>query len=309
MADKIINFDAVKAVEKLNEREKATAENRKNIFEDLFAAMGQEQEETGMEDIAKILALPDEQFDILAPVFLEELERSYSNTDNQLFVAQAMAASGYKAEDLTEDAKKICDEIDNQMKAVVDNKRLDFLKRFLLIIFNAITETEGIAHRILTVPVKIDEDGKLPTYAHVTDAGADIYAAEEMDILPGEHRLVKTGVHIAVPKGYEIQVRCKSGIANKTNLIVKNGIGTVDEGYTGDISVILANIAPPIKNITIDDDGKVKDILYGPVEHIEKGQKIAQIVLCENPKMTFVKVNSLMETDRGEGGFGSTGLK
>lgn len=92
----------------------------------------------------------------------------------------------------------------------------------------ALNETQGIAKRVIPLPVELcHENAQMPQYAHVTDAGMDIYAIEDVTIAPGETKLVRTGIKLAIPTGYEIQVRPKSGRAQKTKMRVANSPGTI----------------------------------------------------------------------------------
>ena len=152
----------------------------------------------------------------------------------------------------------------------------------------------------------------MPTYAHPSDAGMDIYATEDIDILPGETKLLNTGLKVELPLGYELQIRPKSGLSLKTKMRVANSPATIDANYRGEIGVIIDNIEPKIKDITYDFDEqgfpRITSILTGAPLHIEKGQKIAQLVLSEVPKACFYQVDKINEeTDRGSGGYGSTG--
>lgn len=128
----------------------------------------------------------------------------------------------------------------------------------------------------------------VPTYAHDTDSGADLYAFEDVVIAPGETKMVDTGLKIALPKGYEGQVRSKSGLAAKHSVHVLNSPGTIDEGYRGPVKVILHNA------------GK-EDF------HVENGMRIAQLIVAPYIQAEFAQVEELSETTRGENGFGSTG--
>ena len=153
----------------------------------------------------------------------------------------------------------------------------------------------------------------MPIYAHETDAGLDIYSTEDINIRPGETILIKTGLKVAIPVGYELQVRPKSGISLKTKLRVANTPGTIDSGYRDEIGIIIENIEQPIQDISyhFDNNNKIviDSILHGKTYSIEKGQKIAQLVLNKISKANFVLVDTVnkIEGDRG-GGFGSTGL-
>ncbi len=137
---------------------------------------------------------------------------------------------------------------------------------------------------------KIHADAILPHYVHQGDSGMDLYSIEDIAIAPGETVLVHTGLKIAVPEKYEAQVRPKSGLALKHSVTVLNTPGTVDSGYRGELCVILIN------------HGR-------EVFHIQKHTKIAQLVICPVVHAEVVEITDLDETARGEGGFGSTGLK
>ncbi len=137
---------------------------------------------------------------------------------------------------------------------------------------------------------KEDKDAMLPTYAHPEDAGMDIFSNEEKIIPSKSWALVKTGFSMELPTGYEAQVRSKSGLTLKSGLIVLNSPGTIDENYRGEVGVILMNVS--------DNDYKV-----------ERYQKIAQMVINKVEHFKVVEVTEMSETNRGEGGFGSTGSK
>ena len=136
---------------------------------------------------------------------------------------------------------------------------------------------------------KIHEDAKIPAYAHEGDSGMDLYSVEETILQPGETKLVKTGLQIAVPKGFEAQVRPKSGLAAKFGVTVLNTPGTVDSGYRGEVMIILVN--------------------HGKEEYkVEKGKKIAQMVIAKVEEAKIEVVEDLDNTTRKDGGLGSTGL-
>ena len=220
-----------------------------------------------------------------------------------------MNANGVKAEDLIGEFMTIVEEIDNTTLPVI---KRDFLKEVMGTIINAVNDTEGIAKRYVPVAIELcHENAKIPQYAHISDSGADVYALEDITVHPGETVLVPTGIKVALPPGFEIQVRPKSGRALKTKLRVANTPGTIDAGYRDEVKVIIENVDPPIKDITIDEDGKVTSILYGSDFTIGKGEKFAQLVLSEVPKASFFRVMNILEVDGDNrlGGFGSTGLK
>ncbi|WP_291036847.1 dUTP diphosphatase [Herbiconiux sp.] len=129
----------------------------------------------------------------------------------------------------------------------------------------------------------------VPSYAHPGDAGADLLSAEALTLEPGERRLVGTGVSIALPDGHVAFVVPRSGLAAKHGITVVNSPGTVDAGYRGEIKVILLNT-----------DSRV------PYD-IAVGDRIAQLIVMPVTRAVFVPVQTLPGSDRGEGGFGSTG--
>lgn len=137
---------------------------------------------------------------------------------------------------------------------------------------------------------KLHPEAEVPTYAHFGDSGADLFATAELILNPMERQAIGTGLSAEVPQGYELQVRPKSGLALKSGLTVLNTPGTIDFGYRGEIKVILINLG-------------------SKPYHIEKGQKIAQLVVAPVAYAQFQEGEDLTESSRGEGGFGSTGLQ
>lgn len=136
---------------------------------------------------------------------------------------------------------------------------------------------------------RINPDAVLPSYAHPGDAGMDLRAVDDAVIPPGGRALVHTGLVVNLPPAYEAQVRPRSGLALKSGVTVLNTPGTIDAGYRGEIGVILANFgAEPFA--------------------VRKGDRIAQMVVAPVTFAEIVETDSIDETDRGAGGFGSTGL-
>jgi dUTP pyrophosphatase len=178
--------------------------------------------------------------------------------------------------------------------------------------YNALAEAEGVAKKTILIPIESCREGaKMPTYAHLTDSGMDVYALEDITIAPGETKLVPTGIKVAIPSGYELQVRPKSGRCLKTKLRVANTPGTIDAGYRDEIGVIIDNIEPFIKSADMDEAGRLYNVEFGSSYTIGAGEKFAQLVLCEVPKAAFFEVEavSAIDNDGRNGGFGSTGLK
>ena len=275
--------------------------------------------EDGIESMAMMLALPEDEFKIIRPIIEQELEKSLNNVGDKLILTQALNANGGTAEDLIEAFYAISEQIDIKLANDLSAQKRDFLKHLMAGICNAISDTEGIAKRIVRIPIELcHPDAKIPTYANDTDAGMDVYALEDITIHPGETKLIKTGLKVAIPVGYELQVRPKSGRALKTKMRVANSPGTIDSGYRDEVGIIIDNIEPAIKDITYTSDlidGKpvytITSILHGSDMFITKGEKFAQLVLNEVPKVAFYEVDTVskIENDGRKGGFGSTGLK
>lgn len=137
---------------------------------------------------------------------------------------------------------------------------------------------------------RVHPDARIPEYAHSGDSGMDLYSVEDVELAPGETKLVKTGLQVSMPKGFEAQVRPKSGLAAKFGVTVLNTPGTVDSGYRGEVMVILANL------------GREK-------YKVEKGKKIAQMVITRVEEAEVEEAEELDSTTRKDGGFGSTGLE
>ena len=135
-------------------------------------------------------------------------------------------------------------------------------------------------------------DNPLPAYETTGSAGMDLRASltEPVKLKPLQRALIPTGLFIELPKGFEAQIRPRSGLAIKKGLSLLNTPGTIDSDYRGEIKVILINLS-------------------NETAQVHHGERIAQMIINEYEKATFVEVDELTETDRGEGGFGHTGVK
>ena len=304
---------AVAAAQKVVESQRAQTEERRFEFQKYMEALSQASPETGgFDEVGALLAMPEEHFAIIAPVFLAELERGLRNVNDQMIMVQSMNMLGLKAENVREQYEQIYNEIDTQMGDIISHQKRDFLKQMLGITYNALAEAEGIAKKNILIPLEYCREGaKMPTYAHLTDSGMDIYALEDITIAPGETKLIPTGLKVAIPAGYELQIRPKSGRCLKTKLRVANTPATIDAGYRDEIGVIIDNIEPFIKSAQMDETGRLYNVEFGSSYTIGAGEKFAQLVLAEVPKAIFYQVESVgaIENDGRQGGFGSSGLK
>lgn len=287
----------------------------KNVLENSFEALTKAIPQLGgIEGIGAILALPDEQFDLFAPIVLQQTEKALNNPTDRYLLMESLSGVGFDAEEMQKSFDATILEIDNQMTDINQNKR-DFIKCMMGILLNTISEINGAAKNIIKIPIELcREDAKIPTYAKLGDAGMDVYACEEIIINPGETVLVPIGIKVALPIGYELQVRPKSGSSLKTKLRVANAPGTIDSGFRDEVCIIIENIEPAIKNINYDIDGlynyEINSITHGSSYVIEKGQKFAQLVLKEVPTAAFYPVEKVSNIGENRGGgFGSTGDK
>ena len=310
----IVNLqDARNAASAMVEKTQASARERKSMFEDLMKEVENINPELGgFEELAALLGLPDQEFSIIAPIFLDELQKSMNNVDDKLLLIQAMNIEGTKLEDLQKSYMSLAEQIDDQFKDAISAPKRDFLKRMLAITYNTIAEAEGVAKRIINVPIELtSENAKMPKYAHLGDGAVDLYSPEEYTIGPGETKIIPVDIKTALPYGYAFLIHPRSGLSAKSKLRIANSIGLIDSQYKGVIGVIVENIDPKIKDIDCDYvDGKlvVNSILYGSSYTIGKGERFAQMRLVEVPTVQFVQVESVdsIGDDRG-GGFGSSG--
>jgi dUTP pyrophosphatase len=137
--------------------------------------------------------------------------------------------------------------------------------------------------------VKLDPEVEAPAYSHEGDAGCDLTSRVDIVLGPGERELIPTGIAVAIPEGYAGFVQPRSGLAVRGGISIVNTPGLIDSHYRGEIKVILINLDPS-----------------NPFE-VRRGDKICQLVFQKVERASFVEVNQLDRTGRGEGGFGSTG--
>lgn len=144
---------------------------------------------------------------------------------------------------------------------------------------------------IIDVKIINTSNNDLPAYSTPQSAGMDLraYLTEPVTLMPGERKLIGTGLYIALPEGYEAQIRPRSGLALKNGITVLNAPGTIDADYRGEIKVILYNASN-------------EEFI------VSSGERIAQMVIAKHEKANFIEVTSLDETERGDGGFGHSGV-
>lgn len=285
-------------------------------FEGLKATLGDLVENSESEDLGnmatfmQLLELPEEQFALLAPGVLQSFQQTVNNPNDRLGLVATLNAAGVSAEELNEAFAELVNSADDLNISV---QKRDFLKGIMGALVSVVNETEGIAKRYINVPIELcHPDAKIPQYQTIDDAGADVYAVEDVVIHPGETKIIPLGIKLAVPPGYAVLIHPRSGLSAKSKMRVANSIGLCDAGYRNEYGIIIENIEPRIKDINyeFEDDGNIRitSIEHGADMMISKGERIAQLRLVEVPKIVFYRVDSVAEIgeDRG-GGFGSTG--
>lgn len=232
--------------------------------------------------------LPDESVELILPQIESEFKKLIEDNDLVNKTKTEFLEQGYTVADINEIKKSYDNIAEDYFKLVSPTspkgRYLTALIGVYKDILNRILQ-EGFTRVVNVKILKENEDTTIPTYAHFSDAGADLYANEDVVLNPGETKVIQTGLKMEIPDGYELQVRPRSGMTVKTNVIAQ--FGTVDSDYRGPIGVMLYNHGTE------------------PYE-VHKGDRIAQAILAPTFHANFMIVDKLTETERGEGGFGST---
>ena len=288
-------------------------ENENNLIDDLTQFYNDNKELVnlmgGLEIFETLFEISDEDFELLAPSFFQIMEELLKENKTRSEIAALLSTGKWTIEEIEREmtlAYGLIDGIDE-----LSEIKKDFLRKVLIGMNNTIKEINGL--KIVDIPCEIEDDVKIPTYARKGDAGMDIYAREEITIAPGETKIIKTGIKVAIPEGYAILIQPRSGQSVKTKLRIANTPGLIDSGYRDEIGVIIENIEPPFKDIDyeLDENGEIhiKSILHGLAYTIVEGQKFAQMRLVKVPTANFVKVNSVADIGENRGGgFGHTDI-
>lgn len=247
---------------------------------------------TNFNQLMSIIDLPDDQFDEVYPILKESVGKSFNSplTQNEIIgVARMAPPTPEEKEETKKFIEDYFNDIDND--ETLSNNKKDLLKTIFNISIDVSYDiAENPRERVPVKIMRVNPDAKLPTYAHNSDAGADVYAVEDVSIPPHTTVLVSTGIKVAIPLGYEVQIRPRSGLSLKSTLRVANAPGTIDAEFRGEVKVIMENIG----NLTAK---------------IHKGDKIAQMLIAPTPMIVWEEVEELDETERNEKGFGSTDQK
>lgn len=232
--------------------------------------------------------LPDESVELILPQIEDEFKKLIEEQDLVNKTKTEFLQEGYTLADIKALKQSYDDIAEDYFKIVKPTSPKGRYISALVGVYKGILDKivqEGFSRTVNIKVLKETEDAVLPTYAHFGDAGADLYANEEVDIQPNEVKIIQTGLKVEIPDGYEMQVRPRSGMSTKTPIL--GILGTVDSGYRGSLGVMLYNHG---------------DIPY----RVQKGDRIAQAVIAPTYHGNFLISDSLSETERGEGGFGST---
>ena len=255
----------------------------KNLKDALEKTNGQDY----MEQFLSILELEDSKFDVVYPKLKEQMIQTFDSKLVKKQIAEQMAESpDFNITNELEDLKGV-------IGGIEDDDSLSKNKKDLLI--TLISKAGETVQSILANPrerikvkvVRVNKDAILPTYAHELDAGADVYSVEDVEIAPNTTVVVKTGLQVAIPAGYQIEIRPRSGMSLKTPLRIANSVGTIDSGFRGEVGIIMNNIGDTPQTI-------------------KKGDRIAQMLISPTPMIEWVEADKLNSTDR-TGGYGSTG--
>lgn len=285
------------------------------IFDEIFGALDgiTDGDEDGLEILGAILAMPDEQFEVIKPSLYDSIESTFNAPDAKIAFAQMMNTNGLRIEDFTTNMNDIVAAVDDLVAEGVEitQTKKDFLKFIFSTFANTMEQSNMVSHRIITIPVEVCRDGaKLPVYSTNGSAAMDIYSPEEYVIGPGERVIIPTGLKVNIPIGYALLIQPRSGMSVKTKLRVANTPGLIDSDYHEEIGVIVENIDPPLKDyqITQDGEGLLQGPLYGSSFTIGKGERFAQMRLVEVPLVNWLQVESLGNFDSDHGkGYGSSG--
>lgn len=258
----------------------------------------------GGKEFIALLELSDEEFSVVAPTMLKLIEDEYNKPEIRSSLINETSGPIASPKDFRE-------EIEKTLKEELSDIKIDFIVSIYSIAYNIVSEGKKENNVAIAIE-RCNEDARLPLYANINDAGMDVYALEDITILPGETKLIKLGIKVAIPEGYELQIRPRSGQSLKTKLRIANSPGTIDAGYRGEIGVIVENIDNPIKDIQFhyENSGQlvVDSIATGAPIEIIKGQRFAQLVLAKVYRANFYRTEKVEDIGvNRNGGFGSSG--
>ena len=268
-------------------------------------------EATGLDILGVLLAMPDEDFEIIRPLFQEEMAKAYEDPQAQLTLVKAFAQSGISIDDIVNRSDEVIDELFNNGEVELSQPKRDFIKFLFASAANSISSsTINPAHTVEIPVVLCREDAKLPTYATNGAGAMDIYSPEEYTIECGKTVIIPIGIKVAIPHGYGLLIQPRSGMSSRMKIRIPNTPGLIDEDYHEEIGVIVENTDQQVKDVDIDPVSDHTDLikLHGSPITIGKGERFAQMRLVEIPRVRWREVESFggFTEDHGEG-FGHSG--
>lgn len=286
---------------------------------DLLDKAINDPESTGLDLFGALMMMPDKDFEILRPLFQEEMIKAYNEPQAQMQLVQVLAQSGVSIDDFLNHSDEIVETMFNNPDVELSESKKDFLKTVLISAINSVSGSTINPAHIVEIPVEIcRENAKLPTYATNGSGAMDIYSPEEYTIECGKTIIIPIGIKVSIPHGYALLIQPRSGMSARMKVRIPNSPGLIDEDYHEEIGVIVENTDILVKDVDIDDipnsvgTGTRKEIVkqYGSPITIGKGERFAQMRLVEVPRVKWREVNSLGTSIEDHGkGFGSTGVK
>jgi len=276
-------------------------------------------ESNGLNLFGVLMKMPDEDFEILRPLFQEEMIKAYNEPQAQMQLVQALGQSGISIEELINHSDEIVNSMFNVAEVELSESKKDFLKTLLAGAINSVSASTINPAHVVEIPVEIcRENAKLPTYATNGSGAMDIYSPEEYNIECGQTIIIPIGIKVSIPHGYALLIQPRSGMSSRMKVRIPNSPGLIDEDYHEEIGVIVENTDIRVKDVDIDnvtnrfgtgtEMGLIKE--YGRLITIGKGERFAQMRLVEVPRVKWREVNSLGTSIEDHGkGFGSTGVK
>ena len=265
----------------------------------------------GLGFFATLFALDDNDFEILRPLMQDSVLEALSEPQVQMAMVQSLGQSGITLDDILNHTDEVFEQLFNNDEINLSESKKDFFKFIFTNIFNNISVSTLNPAHIVEIPVELcRENAKLPTYATNGSGAMDIYAPEEINLLPGESKIVPIGIKVAIPHGYALLIQPRSGLSARSKLRISNTPGLIDEDYHEEIGVILENISPKVLDVDFFDEENniVKE--FGRDITIGAGERFAQMRLVEVPRVKWRQVSSLgVQLEDHGAGYGSTGDK
>lgn len=239
------------------------------------------------EQLTQILSMSDDKFAKVWEISKAQIQEMFNSSDYQKELVKAYKTSDQKIN--IEEEKKAINELKNDIMGddSISAEKKEFIDMMFGEIFNAITDLAVVPRERIKIKIqKTKENAILPAYANPTDAGADVYLAEDITLKPHETAIASTGVAIEVPVGYIAFLYPRSGVSAKTKIRIANSVGVIDPEYHKEIGVILDNTG----NLT---------------QEFKAGDRIGQLIVMPAPMIEWEEVDEIDKTNRD--GFGSTG--